>query len=364
MKHSNIHYSDPQTLELMYMLRCAPTNAPNNLKDITADALAKVRFRFGFLHKVRFPLFYLDETLMSYRLVHLIVSFLKENPTASNEDILLYLIGDEKNPPHYMLSVEEERALIGAYQEHIPGSAEMALTFLAPKIIATIKPLMFGINKKNCSDIEAVCLASLDRLLQTFDLENTTIGLPQNLVSLELSNDILEEFGQNYTITIHRRQINNLRRLHAFMHDDAFADLSQEERAEEAGIPLDIVILYDSLHTAGSEKMYYGIPVYTPITETYPDSTDLTAIPSLALSIVEEKYDATLAEKDELFIALAEVVVRWITKHNKRPSVAGKKILRDFSEIKVQRNIPDEDFDRYVQEILAWMKVYAHRLMP
>ena len=346
MQNSNINFNEPATLRLAHMLKCAPANAPDHLATTISNALAEIRKRFSFLRQIDFPLFFLDEKLMSYRLITLTSEHLASYPNASTEDILIHLLGNNQRlRGHYLLSIEEERTLIIAYQQNVRGSVEMALTFFAPKIIATLRPLLFGIKPENHQDIEAVCLASLDKLIKAFDIENFTIGLPQNLVSLELSNDILEEFGQNYSIPIHRRQINHLRRLHSMMQDEGFATLPQDIRAKQAGIPLAVVVLYDNQHTD-------------------IDTSSLTAIPYLAMSIVEERYDASLAEKDELFRCLEDIVIYWLDRHQTRPSVAGKKILKAFSEIKEQKNISDDDFDVYEQDIIAWMKAHADQLLP
>ena len=241
----------------------------------------------------------------------------------------------------------EERELILAYQADVPGSIEMILTFFSPKIIAALKPPVFGITPDNHEDIEAVCLGSLDRLLKSLNPDIFDAGLPPNPVSLELSNGILEEFGQSYSIPIHRRQINHLQKLHSMMQDPDFASKSQSDRSAEAGIPLAIVIIYNSrnAHANGSDRSFHGTSTHMDIQDDYLNSSALTALPSLALSLVEAEYDASIAQQDELFANLTEVITRWLKRHHSRPSVAGKKILKEFSEIKEKRRMTDEEFD-------------------
>ena len=367
MQKKHINFMHPDTATLADRLRCGPISASDVTTDLIAMALSEIRRRYSFLSRIDFPMFSLDENLMTYRLIHLTDSFLCDHPNSSTEDVLTYLLGvRNRHRPNYLLSRTEERTLILAYQDNIPGSTEMILTFFSPKIIATLKPLVFGITPDNHEDIEAVCLGSLDRLLKSFDPDLFDGGLTQNLVSLKLSNDILEEFGQSYSIPLHRRQINHLCRLHSMMQDPDFAAKSQPDRAAEANVPLAIVVIYDShnAHSYGSDKGFHGISTHMDIQDEYLNSSILTALPSLALSMVEAEYDASIAEQDDLFVSLTEVVVRWIRRHQSRPSVAGKKIMKEFSDIKEELRLSDEDFDSYMREITGWMKVYANKLMP
>ena len=127
-----------------------------------------------------------------------------------------------------------------------------------------------------------------------------------------------------------------------------------------------IVVIYDSrnAHSHGSDNGFHGISTHMDIQDEYLNSSILTALPSQALSMVEAEYDASIAEQDDLFVSLTEVVVRWIRRHQSRPSVAGRKIMKEFSDIKEELRLSDEDFDSYMREITGWMKVYANKLMP
>ena len=80
--------------------------------------------------------------------------------------------------------------------------------------------------------------------------------------------------------------------------------------------------------------------------------------------MAESAYDVSLAEKDELFRELTDVVTHWISRHNTRPSVAGRHISRDFSEIKDRLDMSDEEFSYYMREIAVWIKIYGNNLIP
>ena len=169
-----------------------------------------------------------------------------------------------------------------------------------------------------------------------------------------------------YAVTLHRKQIKHIQKLYFLMQDEDFAALSPAERAKRAGIPVEIVELYDhddadSLH---SDKEHHTVSGDIAIADMHYDSSlhDKKIFPTI--TDVENNVDMEKSMQNEIFRMLLDIALHNINEHKKRPTVAGNHIREEWAERKEALHMPDEEFDRLIDELYIWLRANASQLLP
>ena len=68
--------------------------------------------------------------------------------------------------------------------------------------------------------------------------------------------------------------------------------------------------------------------------------------------------------QNEIFRMLLDIALHNINEHKKRPTVAGNHIREEWAERKEALNMPDEEFDRLIDELYIWLRANASQLLP
>ena len=246
-KETCIHYGHPATRTLAQSLKCLPRHdTEKSIAKIAEEALEEVRKRYIIPCSLSFSVMTLNEELMTARLTALTQEYMAMHKEPEKEALMKWLVGTDKNTAgHYLLTPAEERILIRAVQDNVPGAMEIALTFFALKAVCVLRPYMYNINRSNSADIEAACYEAMLRVLYDFDLDTYPMGLAQGVISPTMRNLVMEELGMCYPATLHRRQMGYIHRLHLMMQDADFAALPPYIRAQKAHVPIEIIDIYD-----------------------------------------------------------------------------------------------------------------------
>ena len=320
-----INSEHPETRTLALALRCLPPeNADGKVSKIVEEAMELLRRRYYTLHSLSFSLLDLDEKIMENRLTNLASEYIADHPKAKKNKLLKWLIGDKDHAVgHYILTPQEERSLIAAIKDSVPYAIDMSLTFLALKAVPVIRSFMYKIDSSNSEDIEAACYEGLFKAIMDFDLETYPMGLAYKIVKPYMRNLVQEELGQHFDTTLHRRQMQNYHRLHTLMADSYFAALPLEKRAKIAGVPVDLVLLYDADNpdTPPSHLRKAAISGDIDYSSKYDAFEDFSSIHSdMDFSLIEDADYLIRTMQDPMIQNCLEALRLVFTKYKKESS--------------------------------------------
>ena len=212
---------------------------------------------------------------------------------------------------------------------------------------------MYSINNTNSADVEAACYEALLNVLHDFDLDTYPMGLAQGVISPTMRNLVMEQLGLRYPATLHRRQIGYIHKLHLMMQNADFSALSPEERAHKAGIPIEIVEIYDynnpDTTTTGTRRRN--------ISDDVDSSGEYDGF---------EDYSSIRSDLERMFIEDMDTLEGYLSNPNVRKCLADlrlaiasvkyekvkiKKAKKTLADYKQRLDYDSSDWDTFMNEV-------------